>query len=80
MPYPLPKGDSNVKTVRNQTIQQRKEGDLVVGPASPGIVTLVERNTRFALVERLPGVRDSATVIDVIRNQIMCLPEHSWNC
>lgn len=52
------------------------EGDLVVGPANSGIVTLVERNTRFALIERLPGVRDSATVIDVIRNQIMRLPEH----
>lgn len=52
------------------------EGDLVVGPENSGTVTLVERNTRFALIERLPGVRDSATVIDVIRNQIMRLPEH----
>lgn len=52
------------------------EGDLVVGPGNSGIVTLVERNTRFALIERLPGVRDSITVIDVIRNQIMRLPEH----
>ncbi|MDV8071251.1 hypothetical protein R4P64_32550 [Rhodococcus sp. IEGM 1366] len=36
----------------------------------------MERNTRFALIERLPGVRDLATVIDVIHNQIMRLPEH----
>jgi IS30 family transposase len=35
----------------------------------------VERNTRFALVGRLPGARDSATVIDVLRHQIMRLPE-----
>jgi len=51
------------------------EGDLVVGPGNSGIVTLIERNTRFALIERLPGARDSATVIDVLRHQILRLPE-----
>lgn len=51
------------------------EGDLVVGPGNSGIVTLVERNTRFALIARLPGVRDSLTVIDVLKHQIMRLPE-----
>lgn len=44
-------------------------------PQAPGS-SLVRRNTRFALIERLPGVRDSATVIDVICNQIILLPEH----
>lgn len=52
------------------------EGDLVIGPGNSGIATLVERNTRFALIARLPGVRDSATVIDVLQDQIMRLPEH----
>jgi len=51
------------------------EGDLVVGSENSGIVTLIERNTRFALIGRLPGARDSATVIDVIRHQITQLPE-----
>ena len=51
------------------------EGDLVVGPGNSGIVTLVERNTRFALIARLPGVRDSLTVIGVLQHQIMRLPE-----
>lgn len=51
------------------------EGDLVIGPGNSGIVTLVERNTRFALIARLPGVRDSLTVIDVLQHQIMRLPE-----
>ena len=51
------------------------EGDLVVGPGNSGIVTLVERNTRFALIHRLPGTRDSATVIDVIQQQITRLPQ-----
>ncbi|WP_253941447.1 IS30 family transposase, partial [Microbacterium sp. SYP-A9085] len=50
------------------------EGDLVVGPHNSGIVTLVERQTRYALIGRLPGMRDSATVIDVLRNMIEQLP------
>ena len=51
------------------------EGDLVVGPGNSGIVTLVERATRFALIGRLPGTRDSETVIDVLQRQITQLPQ-----
>ncbi|WP_319022026.1 MULTISPECIES: IS30 family transposase [Brevibacterium] len=61
--------------VADRAVPGHWEGDLVVGPDNSGVVTLVERNTRFALIERLPGSRDSATVIDVIRHQIMGLPE-----
>lgn len=50
------------------------EGDLVVGPSNSGLVTLVERATRFALIGRLPGARDSETVIDVLQRQIIQLP------
>lgn len=50
------------------------EGDLVVGPNNSGIVTLVERRSRFALIGRLPGTRDSATVIDRMREMITTLP------
>lgn len=50
------------------------EGDLVVGPGSSGIVTLVERRSRFALIGRLPGARDSATVIDRMRQMVLSLP------
>ncbi|WP_441788971.1 IS30 family transposase, partial [Leifsonia sp. 2MCAF36] len=50
------------------------EGDLVVGPGNSGIITLVERSTRFALLTRLPGVRDSATVIDRLTEMIQQLP------
>ena len=50
------------------------EGDLVVGPGNSGLVTLVERATRFALIGRLPGTRDSETVIDVLQRQITQLP------
>ena len=48
----------------------------MVGPGNSGTVTLVERNTRFALIQRLPGIRDSATVIAVIQQQITHLPDH----
>lgn len=51
------------------------EGDLVIGPENSGIVTLVERRSRFTLVGRLPGSRDSATVIDVLQQMIERLPE-----
>ena len=50
------------------------EGDLVVGPGNSGIVTLVERTHRFTLLGRLPGQRDSKTVIDVLASMIAQLP------
>lgn len=50
------------------------EGDLVVGPNNSGVVTLVERASRFALIGRLPGCRDSKTVIDVMVEMIRTLP------
>ena len=50
------------------------EGDLVVGPGNSGIITLVERSTRFALLGRLPGTRDSETVIDRLTEMIQQLP------
>jgi len=51
------------------------EGDLVVGPNNSGIITLVERNSRFTLLGRLPGLRDSATVTDVLAGMIEHLPD-----
>ncbi|WP_442966621.1 IS30 family transposase [Rathayibacter sp. VKM Ac-2803] len=50
------------------------EGDLVVGPGNSGIITLVERSTRYALLGRLPGRRDSETVTDVLARMIEDLP------
>ncbi|KAE8762102.1 IS30 family transposase [Georgenia thermotolerans] len=50
------------------------EGDLVVGPENSGIITLVERTTRFCLLRRLPGARDSQTVIDRLSEMIGALP------
>jgi len=50
------------------------EGDLVVGPDNSGIITLVERQTRFVLLGRLPGMRDSRTVTDILASMIAELP------
>lgn len=50
------------------------EGDLVVGPDNSGIITLVERRSRFALLGRLPGTRDSKTVTKVLAEMISTLP------
>ena len=44
------------------------------GPANSGIVTLVERRSRFALLGRLPGTRDSKTVTAVLAEMISTLP------
>ena len=51
------------------------EGDLVVGPNNSGIITLVERASRFTLLGRLPGTRDSETVIDKLTEMVEDLPE-----
>jgi IS30 family transposase len=62
--------------VTDRAVPGHWEGDLVVGPGNSGIVTLVERSTRYALLGRLPGRRDSATVIDVLQTMITGLPTH----
>lgn len=51
------------------------EGDLVVGPNKSGIITLVERRSRFALIGRLPGCRESDTVLERMQEMVVTLPE-----
>lgn len=60
--------------VEDRAVPGHWEGDLVVGPDNSAIITLVERQTRFELLGRLPGVRDSATVIDVLSQMVAHLP------
>ena len=60
--------------VDDRAVPGHWEGDLVVGPANSGIVTLVERSTRYSLLGRLPGMRDSGTVTDVLARMIEGLP------
>ena len=60
--------------VDDRAVPGHWEGDLVVGPNNSGLVTLVERQTRYVLIGRLPGCRDSATVNDVLSKMIAALP------
>lgn len=60
--------------VDDRAVPGHWEGDLVVGPDNSGIVTLVERQTRFCLLGRLPGMRDSQTVTGVLAQMIEGLP------
>lgn len=70
--------------VPDRAVPGHWEGGLVVWPGNSGLVALVERTTRFALIGLLPGTRVSKTVIDVIRQQIEQLPARprqtlTWN-
>jgi len=49
------------------------EGDLLVGGKGSQIATLVERQSRFVLLARMPR-RDSATVVRVLARRIQRLP------
>lgn len=60
--------------VDDRAVPGHWEGDLVVGPNNSAIITLVERQTRYVLLGRLPGCRDSATVTDVLAQMIAELP------
>lgn len=61
--------------VEDRAVAGHWEGDLVVGPNNSGLVTLIERQTRYCLIGRLPGARDSATVIDTLTTMIATLPD-----
>ncbi len=62
--------------VEDRAVPGHWEGDLVVGPGNSGVITLVERSTRFALIGRLPGARDSKTVIEVMQRMVQGLPSY----
>jgi IS30 family transposase len=51
------------------------EGDLVVDNDTGGLVTVIERRSRFCLVRKLPDCRDSQTVTGLVTEMIKSLPE-----
>ncbi len=53
------------------------EGDLLAGSANTHIATLVERQTRYLLLVKVPG-KDSARVVDALAIQIRTLPQQLW--
>src|SRR5688572_22861247 len=50
------------------------EGDLLAGKLGTRIATLVERRSRFVLLQRLPAA-DSATVVAALARRIRHLPQ-----
>lgn len=53
------------------------EGDLLVGKRGTQIATLVERHSRFVLLQRLPAA-DSATVVTALARRVRRLPAALW--
>jgi len=51
------------------------EGDLVSGPTDARIITLVERQTRYVMLIKVPR-KDTATVVDALAVHIQTLPKH----
>lgn len=61
--------------VTDRALPGHWEGDLVISAHHRGgIITLVERATRYALIRRLPGTRDSTTVVDLLIDMATALP------
>ena len=61
--------------VEDRAVPGHWEGDLVVGPyGRSALITLVERSSRFCLISRLPGSRDSETVVDKLSAMVSALP------
>jgi IS30 family transposase len=50
------------------------EGDLLCGAHNSYIATLVERQTRFAMLKKVSG-RDTATVAGALSRQVRKLPQ-----
>ena len=53
------------------------EGDLLCGSANSYMVTLVERQTRYVMLAKIPS-RDTHTVIKALNKQAKQLPEELY--
>ncbi|WP_415544890.1 IS30 family transposase, partial [Dermacoccus barathri] len=72
-------GDAHISTrpheVQDRAVPGHWEGDLVIGRGGrSALITLVERQTRFVMIHRLPGQHDSTTVSDALVTMIGALP------
>ena len=60
--------------VADRAVPGHWEGDLVTGAGGSTIVTLVERQSRFVMLRRLPN-KESATVVEVLTRCVRRLPD-----
>lgn len=61
--------------VEDRAVPGHWEGDLVAGRARSHIATLVERQSRFVMLVRVPA-SDSATVVRALARRVQRLPAH----
>ena len=52
------------------------EGDLVYGSANSCMATLVERQSRFVMLVKIPGRHTSAEVVRALTDHVQSLPEN----
>ena len=60
--------------VENRAVPGHWEGDLLTGARNSHIATLVERQSRFVLLVRLPG-KDIVNVVQALSDAVRALPE-----
>jgi IS30 family transposase len=61
--------------IEDRAVPGHWEGDLLLGGARSQIATLVERQSRFVMLVRLPQGRGTAHVVDALAAHITTLPD-----
>jgi len=64
-------------SVEDRAVPGHWEGDLLCGSKSSYIVTLVERQTRYVMLAKIPS-RDTQTVVKALIKQAKKLPDHLY--
>jgi IS30 family transposase len=60
--------------IADRAVPGHWEGDLVTGPGGSNIVTLVERQSRFVMLRRLPN-KETATVVHALARCVRQVPD-----
>ena len=63
--------------VEDRAVPGHWEGDLLAGSANSHIATLVERQTRYLLLVKVPG-KGSTGVVDALAAQVRTMPRQLW--